>query len=363
MVILTLSLLVRVWNIKERFALSGESYNLLYNLEEFVSGRHSPLVGLEAAQYVHHLFHLPWYLYAMTPIFLVGRGNPIAFAMFHAASEVIEVYLLYRIGKRIGGERAGLMAALIWALWEKAIFYHKFISPVGLVSLGVIVAIYLGFTAWRYPHGVRFFVLGLWTGMSVSFHYQLLMLVGTAMSVVWWKQRKYIWQTAAGVIVAFSPLIIFDVLHPLFNLTGLWYVARSLFDESRPYSSIHFLYQLYPIGALLAAIGLSKVPARVALILLGLFVVIQLPRALFYRVHPNYTHQEQLAKEMLGYWDNGLSVYFVNQSSFDYAYLLRWEAKQRGLNPKNIVIYEPWQPENNAPLVVEGNGTLVYSRE
>ena len=91
------------------------------------------------------------------------------------------------------------------------------------------------------------------------------------------------------------------------------------------------------------------------------FLVTQFVVLMNYEIHPNFTDREKVVSQILNNWSNGIRVYFKNESSFDYAYLLRWEAKQRDLDPQNIEIYEPWQPENNAELVIEDN--IIRARD
>ena len=196
-------------------------------------------------------------------------------------------------------------------------------------------------------------LIGFWVGVAVSFHYVLLSLVAVFLFVSWWRYQRYALGAALGVLVAFLPLIIFDLRHQFFNLTGLWYVGRSLFDETRPYGSSHFIYQLLPFVILTGAWLFSRLPRMITASALVLFLVVQGRAFREYRVSPNFAERNAIVTDILNYWDDGVQIFFSDESSFDYGYLLRFEAKQQRLDPKKVEIYEPWQPENSAMVVVK----------
>ena len=331
---------------------SGETNNLLYYIESYLAGEKPRLLGLEAAQYIHHLFHLPWYLWIMIPIYFAGGGNPLIFAVFQAAIGALGSYLLWKIGLLLGSKRIGLLAAFGYAVSFNFSTVERFVSPVSLVPFGVIMIIYLGLIARGRQKPVNYFWLGLWAGISVSFHYALLLGTMCVLRWVFLRQKKFFWPCLGGVLLAFSPLLLFDLRNGFFNLTGLWFVAKSLLGDTRPYGSSHFIYQLYPVLTLIVAWLVSCLPRKVGYAVVLVFLVTQLVMLVNYEIHPNFSDRQQIINQILNR-NNEVSVYFKNESSFDYAYLLRWEAKRRGIDPRGIEIYEPWQPQNNASLIVE----------
>ena len=72
--VMALALFFRLWRVGELMVFSGETNNLFYYLTSYLAGEKPGLLGLEAAQYVHHLFHLPWYLWTMIPVYFAGGG-------------------------------------------------------------------------------------------------------------------------------------------------------------------------------------------------------------------------------------------------------------------------------------------------
>ena len=359
--IIVAALFFRLYRLEELMVFSGETNVLLYYIESYLAGEKPWLLGLEAASYIHHLFHLPWYLWIVIPVYFAGGGNPLVFAVFQAAIGAFGSYLMWRIGLMLGSRKIGLLAAFGYASSFHLSTVERFVSPVSMVPFGVIGIIYFGLMAKRQQKKLGYFLLGLWAGIAVSFHYALLLGALSVLGWVFWKQKKFFWLSFGGVILSFSPLLLFDLRHGFFNLTGLWYVGKSLLDNTRPYGSSHFIYQLYPILALVVAWLVSCLPRKMGYIMMFVFLVTQFVVLMNYEIHPNFTDREKVVSQILNNWSNGIRVYFKNESSFDYAYLLRWEAKQRDLDPQNIEIYEPWQPENNAELVIEDN--IIRARD
>lgn len=349
--ILALALFLRIWQLEERMVFSGETNNMLYYVESYLIGEKPILMGLEAAQYVHHLFHLPWYLWLMIPLFVFGHGNPLVFAWFHSVIGVVNTFLLYRIGSR-WSHRTGILAAFIYAVWMRTIAIDRFVSPVSLVPFGVIMSVWIILWARSRPSVLRFFAVGFWTGAAVSFHYALLIAIVLMLVWIGRKHRRYLITAVIGVTVAFFPMIIFDLRHQFFNITGLWYVGRSLFGETRPYGSSHFIYQLLPLAIMGVTLLLVRLPRIFATSALILFLIVQGRAFLRYRVSPNFAERKAVVTKILSFWDDGMQVHFKDKSSFDYEYLLKFEATRRGLDRKKIEIYEPWQPENSATVVV-----------
>ena len=298
----------------------------------------------------------------MVPVYLAGGGDPLIFAVLHAVIGAASAYFLYRTLSLLGSPGIGLLSAFGYALFLPVVNIERFISPVSLVPFGTIMAFYFLVLAHQRQKPVQFLLLGFWSGVAASFHYAMLLMIVVVLVWVWWKNRKFFVAVVAGVVLAFSPMIIFDLRNNFFNLTGLWFVAKSLVGETRPYGSSHFLYQIYPIIVIFIAALASRLPKKLLAVVCGAFLLIQLRALALYEVHPSLKDRYLVVDELLFQWDQGLTVYFRDQSSFDYAYLLRLEARKRNLDSQKIVIFEPWQPENNADLIVENN-KLRFNQE
>src|SRR3990167_6075545 len=113
--IMIMAVFFRLWRASELMVFSGETNNLFYYLTSYLAGEKPWLLGLEAAQYVHHLFHLPWYLCMMIPVYFAGGGNPLVLAVFQAVIGALGSYILWRIGLMLGSRKIGLLTAFGYA--------------------------------------------------------------------------------------------------------------------------------------------------------------------------------------------------------------------------------------------------------
>lgn len=358
--ILIFSSFYRFWQIEERFIFSGETNNVLYAVEKLVNGKQSPLLGLVAAEYVQHLFHTPWYLYLMTPVYFLGRGSPLTFAILHSFLGIVGTYLLFESGRLLFSTKVGLIAAWINTFWLTTIIVDREVWAVGLVPFGSIVALYFMGGLKKNPIRFNFLILGVWFSIWLSFHYQVILSILAVLIWVWWKQRKYFKWVLCPLIASLLPLIVFDLRHQFFNLHGLWLVARSLAENTRPYSSSYFLYQFQRPIILLISVVMSRLNWKLVSLGMLLFGAIETKDFLVYKADPSYEKRKNLINNILNRWEGGkLEVYFKDISSYEYRYLLKLKSEKRGLNPNAIVIYEPWQPVNGARLRIESDELTV----
>ena len=105
-------------------------------------------------------------------------------------------------------------------------------------------------------------------------------------------------------------MIIFDLRNNFFNLTGLWFVAKSLAGETRPYGSSHFLYQTYPITVIFIAALASRLPKKLLAVVCGAFLLIQLRALALYEVHPSLKDRHLVVDELLFLMGSGIDGLF-----------------------------------------------------
>ena len=139
---MVLAIFFRLWRVGELMVFSGETNNLFYYLSSYLAGEKALAIRIEAAQYIHHLFHLPWYLWMMVPVYLAGGGDPLIFAVLHAVIGAASAYFLYRALSLLGSPGIGLLSAFGYALFLPVVNIERFISPVSLVPFGTIMAFY-----------------------------------------------------------------------------------------------------------------------------------------------------------------------------------------------------------------------------
>lgn len=360
--IILLAGFLRFWRLEERVIFSGEANNVLYTAEKLINGKQSLLLGFEATGYVHHLFTTPWNLYLVSLLLIISRGNPLGLVFFQAAMGVLGTYLIFRVGEILVSEKTGLIAAFLNAVWMTAIKTDLFFSAIGLAPFASIVIMYFFAKAIRSQNKIWFGILGGWLGFSVSMHYQFLI---TSFIVILWiftKYRKFFLALLIPFLLSFLPLIIFDLRHQWFNLIGFRLAIKTILAGGSPYSSSHYFYQFHRPILFLGAVMLSKMRLKYIAGFMAFFAILQLNKYFKYTVAPSFIDRKELAEKILSLSGNRYEIYFNTRPSFDYQYLIKYLARQKGIDPQKFVFYEPWQPLNSANITVV-NDNEVYSND
>lgn len=351
--ILGLSFFLRFWELEKRFIFSGEANASFYSLRDLFDGKWSVLLGLGAADYVQHLFHTPWYMYLMAPIFFFSKGDPLAFAIFHSLVGVVGTFILFRTGELIHSRKLGFIAAFVNAVWNIAIIEDRTVWAAGLIPFASILTLYLAVLAHKKKRSINFILLGAWLGISLSFHYQFVVTIGVVLLWTLIQHRKKFLFVFFPIIFSLLPLIVFDIRNGFYNTYGLWLVAKSLFENTRPCPTNYFLLQFQRPLILIVAAVLSRINWKGIIILLSMLAIIQLSQFFTYNATPSYAERKLLLEQVLQKYNNvPLEVYLRDGSSYEYRYLLDFLAKQHGIDPATIVTYEPWQRKNHASIVI-----------
>lgn len=359
LLILILAAFFRLWQLEERFIFSGETNNVLYTLSDLVFNRRSPLLGLEATGYIHHLFLTPWYLYLMAPFFIFSRGEPLIFAFIHSLLGIVSVFLLYKIGVLLSNKKLGYISALIYASSFITISIDRSVWSAGLIPFFTIVSIYLLLKSLSRNSRVYFTLLGISLGVGLSLHYQFALIIIGALTTIYIRNKRKIAYTVFPVAISMLPLFIFDLRHNFFNLQGALLTVQNIVSLNSPYSYQHYLYFAYPFVVLTLSYLLTKVRGNYLILLAIFYLTIQAKIFFSYNSSPNYYQRLMLTNQILKYYHNGLQIYFKNKDSYEYKYLLLKKAKDNNFEPSKIIIYEPWQGENTANIIVQSDKILL----
>ena len=357
--ILSLTAFFRFWQLKQRFIFSGETNNVLYTLSDLVANKRSPLLGLEATGYIHHLFHTPWYLYTIYPIYIFSKGEPLSFAFIHSLLGLMSVFFLYRIGVLISNKKLGYISAFIYAVTFKIILIDRSVWAIGLIPLFTIISIYLLFKSLSRGAVRYYFILGIWLGLGLSLHYQFIIVIIAALIATYLKDKYKCVYLVIPIIVSLLPLVIFDVRHSFFNSQGMLLMLKSFIYVNSPYSYQHYLYFSYPAIVLVLSYFLTKVKNEYLVLIAIFYLTVQAEIFFSYKSQPNYSQRLNLVNQILKHYNNGLQIYFKDKDSYEYRYLLFNKAQSKNLDTSKITIYEPWQPENGANIIIYSD-IIIY---
>lgn len=364
--IIAVAVIFRFWDLEKRTLFSGEATMELNAIDELIRGETSPLVGLYAATYVPGELHTtPWFLYLMTPIFLLFQGNPMAFIVLQPLLGVISIYFLYQAVTILVSRKAGLIAASIYATWMTMVNLDRSVWSLGLIPTTVNLIVYAAAKARHTQNPRWFFFLGILLGFSVSLHLQMLAIMVLTLAWVFVTARRFFLWTLVPVTVSFLPLVLFDITHHFQTAAAFPKTVVSLFDGTRPYSSSYFIYQFLPFLIVGASVVLSRIHRNVAILIFGGFFMFQLKAFMTYAAHPNFVERRALIHDLLEFWtpEDGLTVFINDRSYFEYGYLLLYYGRDRGVRSDNVTKLEHPKPTQEIIEKVRAKATVIDGKD
>ncbi|OGM78060.1 hypothetical protein A2188_03355 [Candidatus Woesebacteria bacterium RIFOXYA1_FULL_43_9] len=205
--ILSLAFFLRVYRIDQTLGFYYDQgrdalviWDLLHNGKFFLIG---PTTGIEG------VFRGPFYYYLITPFYWLGNGNPVWPSVFLSLTTVFASFLLYLLGRKVGGFIAGFLTLLLSSFSYQIFYASRWLSnPTPMLLLSVIFVwtlyeIWKGKTRW-WP--VAVFVAGLSLfhfGSAGELYYFLAMLV------VFLAKKKIL---GVKIIVVSAVLLVFTAL-------------------------------------------------------------------------------------------------------------------------------------------------------
>lgn len=142
---------------------------------------------------------------------------------------LIFVFLLYKIGKELGGKTVGLIAALLAAVSPDQITVATGISNPNVVPLFSAAALYCFLLLLKKDSRRLGFLLGVFLALGFDAHTQMLPLFMLPLLLIGYKiykREKWVVQTLftiLGGVLVFIPFIIFNVLSEWHTVRGMFF--------------------------------------------------------------------------------------------------------------------------------------------
>jgi 4-amino-4-deoxy-L-arabinose transferase-like glycosyltransferase len=150
----------------------------------------------------------PAYPLLLAMVTLLGFGSPTKHRLVGAVIGGVTVLLIGHIGRAIDGERLGLLAAGIAALYPQLIVFDGAINNESLAALLVAALVLAGLRSHRVVH---FFAAGMLIGIALLVRTELLVVAAIAVvPVAWrhWSRRYAIVALAIGIGAIAGPWVI-----------------------------------------------------------------------------------------------------------------------------------------------------------
>lgn len=279
--ILIVALMLRVFHLSSLTEFLGDQGRTMLVMKHFVEDGIIPLVG-PLTQSGHNLG--PIFYYLLFPGYVL-TGTPQGVSLWVAILGVVSVYVVYITGKRMFGVVPARYISLLWAVSPVIISADRVIWEPNLVPLFSILFAYLLYRAYGEWKPIIWMFLGVVVGILVQLHYPNvyfvgltgLCLLGTLLfrvhsirdvfyASLWW---------ASGFIVSILPFLWHEHLVGYRDVYGIASIMGSggvgLGKRAMVIAVLDYAYRVF--GRF--APHMSRAPAAVLLVLLGVFVFLR----------------------------------------------------------------------------------------
>lgn len=228
-IILGLAFIFRFYRLNDWLIFGMDQENEAFIIQNIVSGKHYPLIGLSVGD--TGLYRGPIFLYLYSIPYVLFSGNPVGGAIVASFLGVITTYFVFVIGKKMMSERIGLFASIFYAGSFLVSYYDRqYWNPSVIPLLSLII----GYLSWKIlTDKTRLFPLLIFLfGIAIHAHFSILIFLPIILYLLVKKRRYITKRLFLSIIVIFFitqlPLILFDLKHNfLISKAGLSLFASS----------------------------------------------------------------------------------------------------------------------------------------
>jgi len=220
--ILLLLILILAFLLGSRMILAGDFFYLFDQARDYlivkniVDTKDITLIGTHSG--LGGFFHGPLWLYMLVPVYLLGHGNPLAFAYFYIFLQLVTVLAAFLFGSKLYGVKGGVLISLLFALspvtWS-TVSNTIGVNTVPLVFLGLLYFL----IKFIRGHQGSFIYVAFFTGLSLQFETALPLVLIPSVLVVFilnkiaLKNIKVILLSFGSFLLSVSTFVLFDLRH------------------------------------------------------------------------------------------------------------------------------------------------------
>ena len=222
--ILCLGAYLRLYKISAYMTFLGdEGRDVLVVKQMIVDGKFT-LLGPTAS--VGGFFMGPIYYYFMAPFLWAWNLNPVGPAIMVALFGIATIFLVWKMGKELISNHAGIIAALLYALSPLVISYSRSSWNPNIVPFFSLLMMYLLWRVIDKQEWKKLFWVGVCAGIGIQLHYTFLFLFGVVGVLMLCfgrsgKKIPFMLLGILGFIVGFSPFLAFEIRHSFMNTRAI----------------------------------------------------------------------------------------------------------------------------------------------
>lgn len=221
--ILLVAFFFRFYNTPLRYSFSEDSMRDAMIAIEGAKSLQFPLTGPFSS--IGPFTFGPWYYYQLILFTFITHFNYAPWIYLGLISTAF-VFLMYKIGELLYGKNFGLLVASIVALSPSQVANAAVLSNPNLIPFyaALSVLFFLKLIKENKPYYWSFF-FGLFLGIGINHHYQMVGLMILPILLLFYKPRKYRYflYCILGVFVSFIPLLTFDMNNHWFTFRNMFY--------------------------------------------------------------------------------------------------------------------------------------------
>lgn len=182
-------------------------------MEDIADNKHLALLGPRSGA-IPGLFHGPLWLYLNLPSFIIGNGNPVFVAWFWVLLYTLSLVITYYAGKKLFGEKEGMLAALLLSS-VTILNVRSLFNPFGALLLSPLYLYFL--LNYLQTKKVKIliialFILGLIIQFQMAFGVPILILTFLLLAYFFIKNKKFFHVFSFLIlIIPLSTFILFDL--------------------------------------------------------------------------------------------------------------------------------------------------------
>lgn len=208
--------------ISNSFAFTYDVGRDMLAVENIIVNHKISLIGQTTG--VEGIFYGPWWYLILSVPFFIFSGNPQGIAFFMGIIGIATILLGYIVGKKVGGVSLGMTFSALISFSPMMISSSSQIWNPNLIpffSVLTLLVLYSLFSASKSKNCrlVNFLFLGLLLGLIIDMEivFGILLLLGICIALVFIFRKKIAVKEIAlfllGILLIFSPRIIFDIRH------------------------------------------------------------------------------------------------------------------------------------------------------
>ena len=341
-----LAFFVRLYNFSNRVSFWTEQAQSLIVSTNYLSK--PSLLGQEfyrTDSRGHIIFAGADFNYALVPLILLFRGDPILITSAFAFLNLITGLMIYIITGKLFNKTIALFSSVIFLFNDLMIYHSLFIwiyNPLPLIGLFILYAVIKRKNIWTG------FLSGLAFSLQIMFAAFVLPILG--MVILRAKNKvKAVILFLAGAVVADLPMVLFDIKHKFYEtITIFQYFLDTLRGRSDATFNYYYFLFLWPIFAIVAGVfiySIWKKSKAAAYGLLGVYFIANLTSTKLNWTGPNgangiKVNEIKLASEQIA---KNAPEKFNVASVLDFdkrAYVLRYFVQYKyGKTPEGVENY------------------------